>query len=152
MSALRKAIATAIFDPGLTEGFKGDRTLTEWQTDAVMRVLDQTKPVTIFKPRMVGPTAKLDSASFSFWLELREPGKVPERKGPFGMPRLAPTLREFMDARPTALLTVVTFDDYSRPIFEDGPEALTIADGRSKKLAQRHRRSTAAAFAKATAR
>ncbi len=35
----RKAIAAAIFDPGATEGPKGERTLTEWQTDAVMRVL-----------------------------------------------------------------------------------------------------------------
>lgn len=35
----RNAIAAAIFDPGTTEGMKGDRTLTEWQTDAVMRVL-----------------------------------------------------------------------------------------------------------------
>lgn len=35
----RNAIAAAIFDPGATEGFKGDRTLTEWQTDAVMRVI-----------------------------------------------------------------------------------------------------------------
>lgn len=35
----RKAIAAAIFDPGATEGLKGERTLTEWQTDAVMRVL-----------------------------------------------------------------------------------------------------------------
>lgn len=35
----RKAIAAAIFDPGATEGLKGERTLTEWQTDAVMRAL-----------------------------------------------------------------------------------------------------------------
>lgn len=34
-----KAIAAAIFDPSATEGLKGERTLTEWQTDAVMRVL-----------------------------------------------------------------------------------------------------------------
>jgi hypothetical protein len=37
--ACRKEIASAIFDPGATEGLKGERTLTEWQTDAVMRVL-----------------------------------------------------------------------------------------------------------------
>ncbi len=34
-----KAWAAAIFDPGATEGLKGDRTLTEWQTDSVMRAL-----------------------------------------------------------------------------------------------------------------
>ncbi|WP_037437845.1 hypothetical protein [Sinorhizobium fredii] len=38
--ALKKKMAAAIFDPGATEGYKGDRTLTEWQTDAVMRALD----------------------------------------------------------------------------------------------------------------
>lgn len=37
---LRRRIAAAIFDPGNHgEGYKGDRTLTEWQTDAVMRVV-----------------------------------------------------------------------------------------------------------------
>lgn len=37
--ALRKAIGAAIFDPGATEGYKDTRTLTEWQTDAVMRAI-----------------------------------------------------------------------------------------------------------------
>ncbi|MDR6818447.1 hypothetical protein J2X76_003624 [Neorhizobium sp. 2083] len=36
---LRKRVMRAIFDPGATEGFKGDRDLTTWQTDAVMRVI-----------------------------------------------------------------------------------------------------------------
>ena len=38
-SILRERISRAIFDPGQTEGYKGHRTLTDWQTDAVMRVL-----------------------------------------------------------------------------------------------------------------
>lgn len=39
-SILRERISRAIFDPGQTEGVKGhDKTLTDWQTDAVMRVL-----------------------------------------------------------------------------------------------------------------
>ncbi len=38
-ATVRKAIGAAIFDPGATEGYKGDRTLTEWQMDAVMRAL-----------------------------------------------------------------------------------------------------------------
>jgi len=37
--AARKAVSAAISDPGATEGLKGDRTSTEWQTDAVMRAL-----------------------------------------------------------------------------------------------------------------
>lgn len=40
---LRKAVATAIFDPGATEGLQGSRTLTEWQTDAVMRALSTAR-------------------------------------------------------------------------------------------------------------
>jgi hypothetical protein len=40
---LRKRVMLAIFDPGVTEGFKGDRDLTTWQTDAVMRVLATTE-------------------------------------------------------------------------------------------------------------
>lgn len=40
---VRKAIAKAIFDPGATEGYKGDRTLTQWQVDAVMRALAALK-------------------------------------------------------------------------------------------------------------
>ena len=40
LSELRKQIGAAIFDPGATEGLKGERTLTEWQSDAVMRVID----------------------------------------------------------------------------------------------------------------
>ncbi|RYC10038.1 hypothetical protein [Ciceribacter ferrooxidans] len=39
ISDLRKRIASGIFDPGATEGLEGDRDLTTWQTDAVMRVL-----------------------------------------------------------------------------------------------------------------
>lgn len=37
--ALEAAIRDAIFDPGAEVGMKHDRTLTEWQTDAVMNAL-----------------------------------------------------------------------------------------------------------------
>jgi hypothetical protein len=44
MTDLRKRIAFAISDPGNSgEGYKGDRTLTEWQTDAVMRAIKERK-------------------------------------------------------------------------------------------------------------
>ena len=39
VGVLRGRISAAIFDPGSTEGYKGDRSVTQWQTDAVMRVL-----------------------------------------------------------------------------------------------------------------
>ncbi|MCA0275853.1 MAG: hypothetical protein LCH86_07615 [Proteobacteria bacterium] len=45
LAVARKTVAAAIFDPGATEGFKGARTLTEWQTDAVMRALAALPPV-----------------------------------------------------------------------------------------------------------
>ncbi|WP_160006893.1 hypothetical protein [Rhizobium sp. 18055] len=39
MEEIRKSVMRAIFDPGKTEGYKGERDLTTWQTDAVMRAL-----------------------------------------------------------------------------------------------------------------
>lgn len=36
---MRERVLRAIFDPGLTEGERGDRDLASWQTDAVMSVL-----------------------------------------------------------------------------------------------------------------
>jgi hypothetical protein len=36
---LEKAVFDAIFDPGAEVGMKHDRSLTEWQTDAVINVL-----------------------------------------------------------------------------------------------------------------
>ncbi|SMD18642.1 hypothetical protein [Rhizobium sp. RU36D] len=43
-SILRERISRAIFDPGETEGNRGQRTTTDWQTDAVMRVLGFAAP------------------------------------------------------------------------------------------------------------
>jgi len=39
MSELRKRIREAILLPGSTEGPQGDRTVTEWQADAVLTAL-----------------------------------------------------------------------------------------------------------------
>lgn len=36
---MRERVMSAIFDPGHTEGPRGDRDLASWQTDAVMSVL-----------------------------------------------------------------------------------------------------------------
>lgn len=72
-----------------------------------------------------------------FWLELREPRRVPERKGPWLLTGLAPILREFMAARPTAYITVVTIG-HDGPDFQDGPEALQMADGRSMSTGSKH--------------
>lgn len=84
------------------------------------------------------------------WLILREPGKVPERKGPFPHSNIAVVLREFMKARPSAYITVLTWGG-NEPDVQDGPECLEMADGRSSSIASRHRSSTIAASGDRTA-
>ncbi len=79
------------------------------------------------------------------WLILREPGCVPERKGPFPPQTLAATLREFMDARPSAFITVVEIHGPEISV-EDGPQCLEILDGRSAATAAKHRATSCAAF------
>lgn len=78
-----------------------------------------------------------------FWIEAREPGCVPDRKGPFNG-KLAPVLREFMAARPAAYLTVVNWG-HDGPLFRDGPEALQMSDARSMETGRRHIKSCAQA-------
>lgn len=76
------------------------------------------------------------------WIELREPGCVPERKGAFTtLAQLKAFLIEIFDRRPTALVTVVTIHE-GGPSFQDGPECLEMMDGRQRRRAERHRQST----------
>ena len=83
------------------------------------------------------------------WLILRAPGKVPRLKGPFPRANLVDTLREFIEARPEAFITVLSISE-TGPMVDDGPETLEILDGRSAPTARKHRASTRAAFAAAT--
>lgn len=85
------------------------------------------------------------------WLILREPGKVPERKGPFPHRTLRKTLREFMAARPSAFITVVEIHGTEISV-EDGPQCLEVLDGRSASTAAAHRESTRKAFAERAVR
>lgn len=81
------------------------------------------------------------------WIELREPGKVPERKGAFlATEQVKAFLIEVFEHRPSALVTVVTLHA-DGPSFEDGPEWLEILDRRQAHRAARHRRNTAQAWA-----
>lgn len=82
------------------------------------------------------------------WLILREPGKVPERKGPFRPEAMKATLREFMEARPSAFITVVDVSD-GEIIVEDGPQCLEILDMRCSPTAKKHRASSSLAHASA---
>ena len=80
------------------------------------------------------------------WIEIREPGKVPMRKGAFYKPEsLKQFLIELFAHRPSALISVVTFHS-SGPHFQDGPECLEQMDGRQKHRAARHRKNSAAAW------
>lgn len=83
------------------------------------------------------------------WIILREPGCVPQRKGPFPSRNFKATLREFMEARPRAFITVLTWHPALGPEVEDGPQCLEIMDGRYRNIANHHRESTRHAFAMA---
>lgn len=79
------------------------------------------------------------------WFILREPGKVPERKGPFRATQVREFLIELFDARPTALVTVLSIVN-GYPDVQDGPECLEMIDGRYRARAARHRANTDAAW------
>lgn len=80
-----------------------------------------------------------------FWLILREPGCVPDLKGPWPHAMTKMVLREFLEARPSAFVTVLTIHA-NGPDVQDGPHCLEMLDGRSKYTARRHRVTSAAAF------
>jgi hypothetical protein len=80
------------------------------------------------------------------WFILREPGCVPQLKGPFPPKMVKGFLRELMEHRPHAFVTVLSIS-YGQPVVEDGPECLEILDGRMAATARRHRQSTRKAFA-----
>ena len=83
-----------------------------------------------------------------FWLIVHEPGKVPDRKGPWKLPETTRVLREFIAAYPTAYLHVLT-NSYDGPWVEHGPQVLQAADGRSMSTGWKHNARTRAAHAAA---
>jgi hypothetical protein len=54
------------------------------------------------------------------WFILREPGLIPERKGPINEQHVKGFLIELMAARPAALITVLRNGD-AGPDVQDGP-------------------------------
>lgn len=80
-----------------------------------------------------------------FWLIVHEPGCVPERKGPWLNTGFKEVLRDFINARPTAYLTVLTVGEDGVPHVQHGPEALQMADGRSMSVGRKHNARTLAA-------
>lgn len=85
--------------------------------------------------------------SAMFWIELREPGAVPDRKGPYPRRMMTKVIRECMKYRASAYITVITWHDQYGPLLTDGPEWLMMRDGRSRSTALAHIRSTRAAHA-----
>jgi hypothetical protein len=81
-----------------------------------------------------------------FWLVLHEPGCVPERKGPWPKSRSCDVLREFMRARPRALIDYLWMEP-DGPQVEHGPAWLSMLDGRSRPFVKRHNANVRAAFA-----
>lgn len=73
-----------------------------------------------------------------FWLFLREPGCVPQRKGPWNKDRSADVLREFIRARPTAYIDYVWIGHLGYPEVQHGPEVLQMIDGRSMSVGRKH--------------
>lgn len=81
------------------------------------------------------------------WIILREPGCVPQRKGPFRATDIKAFLLEVFDARPSAHVTVLTLSE-GGPGVQDGPECLEMIDRRYRQRAARHRQTTRAAWAR----
>lgn len=73
-----------------------------------------------------------------FWLIVREPGCVPDRKGPFIIADTAKVLREFMAANPTAFIDYLTVGPDGSPDVEHGPLVLQYTDGRSMSVGRKH--------------
>lgn len=80
------------------------------------------------------------------WFELREPGCVPERKGPIRPDGVASFLRELFKHRPQAYVTVITMGQ-DGPSLQDGPECLQMFDGRSMGTGRNHIASSSSAHA-----
>jgi hypothetical protein len=80
-----------------------------------------------------------------FWLIVHEPGLVPVRKGPWLNTGMAPVLRDFIAAYPTAYLHVLTIGPDGTPYVDHGPEQLQMLDGRSMSVGRKHNARTLAA-------
>lgn len=73
-----------------------------------------------------------------FWLIIREPGLVPDQKGPWPLEQTASILREFMAANPKSFIDYLTIDPDGSPYVDHGPEVLQMTDGRSMSVGRKH--------------
>lgn len=77
------------------------------------------------------------------WVVIRDPGCVPDLKGPFLDSQIADFLREVFKHRQQSFVEVVTVHDSGIDV-QDGPEALDVIDGRSAPVARAHRKRLSA--------
>lgn len=113
-----------------------------WNLKVGMRRLLLQAPVTAEPVPAINQAGGVDGR---FWLIVHEPGKVPDRKGSWPRSQLPQIMREFIAARPTAYLTVLTVGADGSPDVQHGPEALQMADGRSMRTGSAHNARTFAA-------
>lgn len=92
-----------------------------------------------------GWQAEREAESEKIWVILQEPGKVPQRKGPFDHEWCKRFIREVLEARSTAYITVLESDGYGGFWPSWGGEWLEIADGRSAPRVRRHNATVKAA-------
>lgn len=80
-----------------------------------------------------------DEQAFNNWIVIRDPGCVPDVKGPFRPVQVAPFLREVFECRPYSFVEVLTVTYGGIVSVQDGPECLEMTDGRSAPIARKHR-------------
>ena len=101
---------------------------------------DDWELVTSFARHRLAHTARPDAGDEveRFWLIIREPGMVPDRKGPFKITDTAKILREFLAANPNAFIDYLTVTPEGEPYVDHGPQVLQVADGRSMSVGRKH--------------
>lgn len=83
--------------------------------------------------------AASNDRAFNNWVVIRDPGCVPDLKGPFRPVQVAPFLREVFECRPRSFVEVLTVTHGGIVSVQDGPECLEMTDGRSAPIARKHR-------------
>lgn len=114
-------------------------------TDNKKRLFSGKQPKSVVTNTCTAPLS--ESVERRFWLVLHEPGRVPERKGPWKSGDETKIIREFIKARPTAYIDVLTIDCLGEPDVQHGPELLQILDGRSIDTGAKHNARTRKAHA-----
>lgn len=88
--------------------------------------------------RAAPPAMDREAVESKFWLIIREPGLVPDQKGPWPLEQTATILREFMAANPKSFIDYLTIGPDGSPYVDHGPQVLQMTDGRSMSVGRKH--------------